>query len=95
MQPKLTEKSIRYIIRQLKKGRGTKIVAEEMNVAQRHVQRLWESYRKTGTIPVLRQDDPRNLNRPMTWFRRYWMHAAADQKECSGRPEDYNGTDII
>ena len=53
MQPKLTEKSIRYIIRQLKKGRNTKIVAEEMNVTQRHVQRLWASYRKTGTVPML------------------------------------------
>lgn len=53
MQPKPTEESIRYVIRQLNKGRNSKIVAEEMNVTQRHVQRLWASYRKTGTIPML------------------------------------------
>ena len=45
----LTDKSIRYIIRQLEKGRGTKVVAEEMKVSRRHVQRLWAEYLKTGT----------------------------------------------
>lgn len=50
--PKLTDKSIRYAIRQLKKGRGTKVVSEELNVTQRHIQRLWAEYCKTGTIHV-------------------------------------------
>ena len=45
----LADKSIRYIIRQLSKGRYTKTVAEEMKVSQRHVQRLWAEYLKTGT----------------------------------------------
>ena len=46
----LTDKSIRYIIGQIKKGRGTKVVAEELNISQRHVQRLWAEYVKTGMI---------------------------------------------
>lgn len=46
----LTDKSIRYIIRQLKKGRGTKVVVEEMKGLQRHGQRLWAEYLKTGTV---------------------------------------------
>ena len=48
----LADKSIRYIIRQLKKGRDTKVVAEEMKVSQRHVQRLWAEYLKTGTAHI-------------------------------------------
>ena len=48
----LTDRSIRYIIRQLEKGRGTKVVAEEMKVSQRHVQRLWAEYLKTGAVHV-------------------------------------------
>ena len=48
----LTDKSIRYIIRQLKKGRDTKVVAEEMKVSQRHVQRPWAEYLKTGTAHI-------------------------------------------
>ena len=46
----LTDKSIRYIIGQIQNGRGTKIVAEELNISQRHVQRLWAEYVKTGKI---------------------------------------------
>ena len=46
----LTDKSIHYIIRQIKKGKGTKIVAEELNISQRRVQRLWAEYVKTGTV---------------------------------------------
>ena len=48
----LVDKSVRYIIRQLAKGRSTEVVAEEMKVSQRHVQRLWAEYLKTGTIHV-------------------------------------------
>ena len=46
------DKSVRYIIRQLAKGRRIKVVAEEMKVSQRHVQRLWAEYLKTGTVHV-------------------------------------------
>lgn len=45
----LTDKSIRYIIRQLENGRSTMVVAKEMKVSQRHIQRLWAEYLKTGT----------------------------------------------
>lgn len=50
VKPKLTDRSIRYAIRQLKKGWGAEVVAEELNVTQRCIQRLWAEYRKTGTI---------------------------------------------
>ena len=53
MKPKLTDRAIRYIVRQMKKGRRTKDVAEETGVTQRHVQRLWAEYRRTGTLPAL------------------------------------------
>ena len=46
----LTERSIRYIIRELKKGRGTKVLAEEMNVSQRRIQQLWAEYQRTGKV---------------------------------------------
>ena len=49
MRRMLTDKSIRYIIRQMEKGRGTKVIAEELNISQRHVQRPWAEYVKTGT----------------------------------------------
>ena len=53
VRPKLTDRAIRYIVRQMKKGRRTKDVAEETGVTQRHVQRLWAEYRRTGTLPAL------------------------------------------
>ncbi len=54
MKPKMTDKSIRYAIRQLEKGRDTKTVAKELNVTQRHIQRLWAEYLKTGVIHTQR-----------------------------------------
>ena len=46
----MTDKSIRYAIRQLEKGRDTKTVAKELNVTQRRIQWLWAEYLKTGVI---------------------------------------------
>ena len=54
MRPKLTDKPIRYIVRQLEKDRDAKVVAEEFDVTQRHVQRLWAEYLKTGTAHIQR-----------------------------------------
>ena len=54
MKPKLTDRAIRYAIRQLKKGRGTRVVAEELGVTQRHIQRLWAEYTRTGNVHVQR-----------------------------------------
>ncbi len=48
MRKYLTEKSIRYIIAQCKQGRRTATIAYEMNVTQRHIQRIWAEFRKTG-----------------------------------------------
>lgn len=50
--PMLTDKSIRYAIKQIKMGRGTKVVAEELNISQRHVQRLWAEYIKTEKVHI-------------------------------------------
>ena len=52
MKPKLTDKSIQYVIRELKNGRDIGIVAREVRVAQRHIQRLWVEYLKTGTVGI-------------------------------------------
>ena len=49
MRPKLTAKSIQYIINQMKNGKDTDTVAKEMHVTQRHIQWLWAEYLKTGT----------------------------------------------
>ena len=46
----LTERSIRYIIRELKKDRGTKVPAEEMDVSQRRIQQLWAEYQRTRKV---------------------------------------------
>ncbi len=48
MRKYLTEKSIRYIIAQCKQGRRTATIAYETNVTQRHIQRIWAEFRKTG-----------------------------------------------
>ena len=37
MPIRLTDRAIRYAVRQLEKGKDTKAVAEEINVTQRHV----------------------------------------------------------
>jgi transposase len=52
MKPKLTDRAIRYAIRQLKKGRGTRVVAEELGVTPRHIQRPWAEYARTGNVHV-------------------------------------------
>ena len=52
MPTRLTNKTIRYAVRQLEKGKYTKTVAEEINVTQRHVQRLWAEFNRTGSIHV-------------------------------------------
>ena len=54
MKPRLTDRAIRYAIRQLKKGRGTRVVAEELGVTQRHIQRLWAEYLRTENVHVQR-----------------------------------------
>ena len=62
MKPKLTGKSIGYIIRELKKGRDTGTVAREMRVTRWHVQRLWAEYLESEAphvqCPVGRSKDP-------------------------------------
>ena len=64
MKPKLTDKSIRYAIRQLEKGRDTRTVAKEIGVIQRHVQRLWMEYRNDSRIHL--QGQPRHPTKPLS-----------------------------
>ena len=54
MRPKLTDKPIRYIVRQLGKDRDAKAVAEEFDVTQRHVRWLWAECLKTGATHIQR-----------------------------------------
>ena len=52
MKQKLTDGSIRYIIRELNKGKSTKTLSEENDVTQRHVQRLQAEYLETETVHI-------------------------------------------
>ena len=61
----LSDKSIRHITRRLEKGRGTKVVAGEMKVSQRHVRRLWAEYLRAGTVRTRgRTGRPRGADTP-------------------------------
>ena len=48
MKPKLTDKAVCYAIRQREKGGGARVVAEELGVTRRHVQRLRAEHLRTG-----------------------------------------------
>ncbi|MBI1659000.1 MAG: hypothetical protein IS632_09570 [Thaumarchaeota archaeon] len=95
MKPKLTDRGIRYAIRQLKKGRGTRVVAEELGVTQRHVQRLWAEYLKTGKTHVQRPADrPAAPSRPRR-SKPYWTSMAASRRAWSVRPRGCARRDVI
>ena len=64
MKPKLTDKSMRYAIRQLEKGKDTRTVAQEIGVTQRHVQRLWMEYRDGGRMHL--QGQPGRPAKPLS-----------------------------
>ena len=49
MRPKLTAKSIQYVIDQMKNDKGAGTVAKEMHVKQQYIQRLWAEYLRTET----------------------------------------------
>ena len=54
MKPKLTDEAICCAIRQLEKGRGTRAVAEELGVTQRHIQRLRAGHLRIGKVHAQR-----------------------------------------
>ena len=54
IRPKLSDISIRCLIRQLEGGRNTKVAAGEIDVTQRHVRRLWAEHLKTETAHIQR-----------------------------------------
>ena len=77
---------MRYIIRRLEKGRGTKVVAEmkaSQRHVQRHVQRLW--YRKTGDGARSRPGLCRSGCRPVGAICRGPGGSAADCTVAAGR----------
>ena len=63
MKPKLTNKSIRYAVRQLTRGKTTKTVSEELGVTRRHIQRLWAEYKNTGAAHL--QGKPGRPTKPL------------------------------
>ena len=53
MVRRLTSSEISYAIKQCyNKGRSTSVVAEELRITQRHVQRLVARFKRTGTVHV-------------------------------------------
>jgi putative transposase len=52
---KLNERKIRWIIQQKLRGRGTGELAMIQHVSTRRVKQLWQTYRRTGLIPTLKQ----------------------------------------
>ena len=54
MKQKLADGFIRCIIGELKKGKSIKTLADEVNMIQRHVQRLPAKYRKMKTVHIRR-----------------------------------------
>ena len=42
-----SEKTIKYTVRQCRKGRKTSEIAQEVGVSQRRIQRLWAEFRRT------------------------------------------------
>jgi putative transposase len=52
---KLTNKKIRWIIRQLNKGTPVREIAAVMRVTPRRIYQIKKPYEETGQIPELRQ----------------------------------------
>jgi putative transposase len=52
---KLNERKIRWIIQQKLGGRGTGELALIQRVSRRRIEQLWQAYRLTGMIPVLKK----------------------------------------
>ena len=50
---RLTEKTMRYVIRQRQKGKSSSRIAAEIGISPQYVRRLWIQFQSTGTIPVL------------------------------------------
>ena len=95
MKPKITDRSIRYAIQQLEKGRGTRVVAEELGVTQRHVQRLWAEYLKTGKTHVQRPAGRPAGPEPSEEIQAVLDSMAASRRVWSVRPRGCARRDVI
>ncbi len=56
---RLTEKAVRYVIRQRQKGESSSKIATELGITPRYVRMLWAKFQDTDRIPV-----PRKAGRP-------------------------------
>ena len=56
---RLTEKAVRYVIRQRQNGGSPSRIAAELGITPRYVRMLWARFQDTGRIPV-----PRKAGRP-------------------------------
>ena len=50
---RLTEKTMRYVIRQRQKGKSSSRIAAEIGISARYVRMVWAKFQSTGTIAVL------------------------------------------
>jgi transposase len=57
---KLNRRKVHWIIRQKRKGVGTKEIARDMKISRRRVQQIWKYFIDTGREPVL----GKNIGRP-------------------------------
>ena len=50
---RLTEGTVRYVIRQRQKGKSSLHIATELGISPQYVRKLWAKFQDTGMIPVL------------------------------------------
>ena len=49
---RLTEKAIRYVIRQRRKGKSPSYIAAGLGTSPRYARKMWAKFQSTSTIPV-------------------------------------------
>jgi len=52
---KLNDRKVRWIIHEKLRGRGTGEIALIQRITPRRVKQLWQDYRLTGMVPVLKK----------------------------------------
>ena len=51
---KVNDRKVRWLIQEKRKGRGSGELALIQKVTRRRVEQLWQTYRLTGTVPILK-----------------------------------------
>ena len=52
---KLNQKKVKWIVREMERGKPSRLAAGVQKISQRRAQQLYKEYRDTGEIPVLRR----------------------------------------